>query len=264
MVGILGKADHARESSGDFASTVIATRGLLLVSAPESSSAQTVLFTYFELSGWRGKWFAFRNMGLGVERLGKPEGMEWLKLLGSGSANGFGLWPNWGGYALLAAFPSEVLAKAALASPLWKAYQSHAASAKTFVLQPLQVHGAWDGVNPFRTSDAEYNRDDETVVLTRARIHNRHLPAFWSRVRKVSESIADFPERTFAVGVGELPVIQQATVSHWTSGRAMEAYAYSSKYHSEVVRLTREEGWYTEELFCRFGVVEIVASQALP
>ncbi len=218
---------------------------------------QTILFTYFELPRFRDKWFAFRNMGLGVARFGEPAGMEWLKLLGSGGDNGFGLWPNWGGYALLAAFPDEVLAKAAMESPLWQAYARHSASAKTLLLRPLQSHGEWDGVEPFRTSGT-YDREQPTVVLTRARIKLRHLPAFWRRVSKVSESAMDFSERVFSVGVGELPVIQQATVSLWTSGRAMEAYAYRSPFHAEVVKLTRQEGWYSEELFCRFGVVAVI------
>ena len=193
-------------------------------------------------------------MGLGVERYGLPAEMEWLKLLGSGGGNGFGLWPNWGGYAMLAAFPDVVLAKAALRSGLWQAYQAHSASAKTFLLQPLQAHGQWDGVAPFRTT-GDYDREEEAVVLTRARIKLRYIPAFWSRVARVSESVDDYPERTFSVGVGEHPVVQQATVSHWTSGRAMEDYAYKSRYHSEVVKLTRQQGWYAEELFCRFRVV---------
>ena len=219
-----------------------------------TAMAQTVVFSYFELPRPRDKWFAFRNMGLGVGRYGLPEGLEWLKLLGSGGRNGFGLWPNWGGYALLAAFPSEVLAEAALGSGVWEAYRRHSACAKTYLLRPLQAHGAWDGAAPFRTT-GDYDREAETVVLTRARIKLRHVPAFWRRVRAVSESVDDYPERTFSVGVGEHPVVQQATVSHWTSGRAMEDYAYRSRYHSEVVRLTRERGWYAEELFCRFGVV---------
>ena len=216
---------------------------------------QTVAFTYFELPRVGGKWFAFRNMGLGVEAWGgAPPGAEWLRLLGSGGRNGFGLWPNWGGYALMAAFPDEVLAHAALDSPLWRAYADRAASAKTFLLRPERAHGAWDGAMPFRCA-GEYERDTPTVVLTRATIRKRHIPAFWRRVRRVSESVADYPERTFSVGVGELPVVQQATLSHWTSGRAMEDYAYRSRYHAEVVRLTRERGWYREELFCRFGVL---------
>jgi len=217
--------------------------------------SQTILFTYFELQNLKDKWFAFRNMGLGVDQYGLPAKMEWLKMLGSGGDNGFGLWPNWGGYALFAAFPSEDLARTALDSGLWQAYNNRSAFAKTLILQPLQAHGMWDGVAPFRTS-GNYDREEPVAVLTRARIKAKHIPAFWRKVKRVSESVADYPERTFSVGVGELPVIQQATVSHWTSGKAMEEYAYKSKYHAEVVKLTRQLGWYSEELFCRFRVLE--------
>lgn len=224
---------------------------------------QHVLFSYFHLPRTRDKWFAFRNMGLGVDHLGTPAGIEWLKLLGSGGgAGGFGLWPNWGGYALLAAFPTRVLAEAALDSPLWRAYAEHSdlasdtpqPTSRHTLLRPLQSHGHWDGVEPFRPSGT-YDRDAPIAVLTRARIRTRALPGFWSRVARVSESVQDFPERTFSVGVGELPVVQQATVSLWTSGRAMEDYAYRSPYHAEVVKLTRQRNWYSEELFCRFARV---------
>ena len=229
-------------------------------------STQTVLFTHFRLPRPRGKWFAFRNMGLGIDRYGLPAGAEWLKLLGSGGGDGgFGLWPDWGGYALLAAFPSRVLAEAAFDSPLWRAYRAHsdlalaapaarAARTRTLLLRPQVCHGRWDGEEPFRPGGA-YDRDAPVAVLTRARIRARALPAFWSRVARVSESATDYPERLFSVGVGELPVVQQATLSLWSSGRAMEDYAYRSPYHAEVVRLTRERGWYAEELFCRFALL---------
>jgi hypothetical protein len=217
--------------------------------------SQTILFTYFEFDTLRNKWFAFQNMGLGVDKYGLPEQMEWLRVMGSGSGNGFSIWPNWGGYALLAAFPDERTAKAALDSGLWKAYTEHSASAKTFFLRPLASHGLWDGVEPFRTSGS-YDRELETAVLTRARVKNKHVPAFWKRVHNVAESIHEYPERLFSVGVGEIPLIQQVTLSHWTSGKAMEDYAYKSKYHGAVVGMARKKGWFSEELFCRFSVLD--------
>ena len=32
----------------------------------------------------------------------------------------------------------------------------------------------------------------------------------------------------------------------------MQTYAYQGQFHSQVVRKTRELGWYKEELFARF------------
>ena len=52
----------------------------------------------------------------------------------------------------------------------------------------------------------------------------------------------------------------QATFSLWKSGKSMQEFAYHSKYHKEVVRLTRERKWYKEELFARFAVLETAGS----
>jgi hypothetical protein len=56
----------------------------------------------------------------------------------------------------------------------------------------------------------------------------------------------------FAKGIGELPIVQQATFSLWRSKQEMTAYAYRDKHHTEVIKKTRELGWYKEELFAQF------------
>ena len=220
--------------------------------------SQTVVFSLFDLESLHAKRWAFERIGLSHLLPGRPQlppRAQWIKLLGSGAGNGFGLRPNLGGYALLAAFPDESAARAALTSKVWRAYAQRAKRVRTLLLRAVTAHGLWDGAEPFETGGT-WDPSQPLAVLTRARIRWQHLPAFWRRVAQVSESVEYYPERVFSVGVGELPVVQQATVSVWTSGEAMLDYAYRSAYHKEVVQLTRRQGWYSEELFCRFTVLD--------
>ncbi|UOQ77376.1 hypothetical protein MUN84_01260 [Hymenobacter sp. 5516J-16] len=67
--------------------------------------------------------------------------------------------------------------------------------------------------------------------------------------------MAQAPGVRAAIGLGELPVVRQATFSLWESQQAMQDYAYRSEKHKQVIKLTRQENWYGEELFARFRVV---------
>ena len=56
-------------------------------------------------------------------------------------------------------------------------------------------------------------------------------------------------------GVGELPFIQQATVSIWKDEASMNMFAYKNKNHSEIIRKTKRESWYREDMFTRFELI---------
>jgi hypothetical protein len=89
------------------------------------------------------------------------------------------------------------------------------------------------------------------AVLTRATVR----PSRWHRFRgsrpPVSRELADAAGLRAAVGIGEAPVGLQATFSIWSDAAAVAAFARSPE-HRAVVRRTRDEGWYGEELFARF------------
>ncbi len=51
-------------------------------------------------------FWAFTQMQLAHNKLAKTPGLKFYKLMGSGSAGGVGLWPNWRVYAFLGIWDS--------------------------------------------------------------------------------------------------------------------------------------------------------------
>lgn len=123
------------------------------------------------------------------------------------------------------------------------------------VLRPIGAHGSWDGVDPFAGVAGEAAPSGPVAVLTRATVRWRRLPAFLRAVPPVDAHLRSVDGLLDAVGIGEVPVGRQATFSLWRDADAMQRFSYRSAEHVEVVRRTRDEGWYGEELFARFAPI---------
>ena len=124
-------------------------------------------------------------------------------------------------------------------------------------MKPIKSHGCWGGVEPFGHQLIEDLDSEPIAVLTRARIRMQRLPDFWRYVPPAAVAVSGARGRLFSVGVGEWPLIEQATFSIWDSMHSVREYAYKGKEHAKVVKYTRERNWYSEELFARFAVLAI-------
>jgi hypothetical protein len=179
-------------------------------------------------------------------------GLIFYRLLGSGAKNGFSAIPNFGTYVLFCVWRSQEDANEFFATSSYlEKYRSKSVEASTIFARAAEVHGKWDGLQPFEPS-AELAEDKPVMVLTRATIRPSKLLSFWSKVGKVSKSLDDYKGVAISIGVGEWPLIQQATLSVWKTKTEMLDYAYKNQKHKEVVRLTRKLNWYKEEMFARF------------
>lgn len=215
-------------------------------------SNQIVTITFFRFEDRKQRWWGFRQMGLSPNLLQNIPGLQFAKVLGSGGGNGFSVLPNWGTYGLLGVWDDESAAKQFFtAHELYTDYVNNSSEQWTVFMRTVMAHGKWEGSEPFQVNTT-FDENQLVGVITRATIYAKHLWRFWRFVPSVSRSVADKKGLLFSVGIGELPIIQQATFSLWENSHLMKAYAYQSKYHKEVVKRTRELGWYKEELFARF------------
>lgn len=220
-----------------------------------STSPRLTTLTLFGIRKGHWRW-GLAQMGTSGPKLDKVPGLLFFKLLGSGHGKGFSIKPNFMRYGLMCTWQTEANADAFLQnSALMQEYRQHTHETWTIKLYPYQQHGQWDGQEPFTPTLPEKYESGPIAVLTRASINWRALPGFWRFVPSTSKALENAEGLICSIGLGELPFIRQATFSVWESVEAMKNFAYKSPLHQEVMRRTRSENWYSEELFARFKPV---------
>jgi hypothetical protein len=131
----------------------------------------------------------------------------------------------------------------------------------TIHLRAIEGHGTWDGKQVFGSfSGQAADYPGKIAVLTRATIRLGKLVAFWKQVAPVAATMADAPGFITSVGIGEVPWLKQATFSVWTSKEDMQQFAYRRREHSDVIKRTRKENWYSEDMFVRFAILSTSGS----
>lgn len=200
---------------------------------------------------------AFATMGRVLMQPIQAEGLRFSKLMGSG--HDFGLVPDLSTYVLVCVWESDRHAQAFFRTNTFQNLQHGARQMGMLYLQAQRTHGLWDGKNPFDqlvNSLPDPFGNQPVAVLTRATIRFRALPDFWRHVPQARQRLKDHADDLlFGIGVGEVPIKQQCTISVWRNAEAVDRYAYRQSGHKEIVRLTRQRKWYTEELFARFSVL---------
>jgi heme-degrading monooxygenase HmoA len=214
------------------------------------SKISTISFYEFDTIG--AKFWMFTRMGLWPLKLSKINGSLFQKLMGTGSGNGFSIWPDFGTYSFFSVWDSEESAKEFFASnPYHKKLSKNSSSHFTIFLKSAGSHGMWNGKNPFET-EMKISQELPVAVITRASIRPSKLYGFWKNVPTVSKAIEEAKGLYFRKGIGELPLVEQATFSVWKNLDAVKEYAYKGALHNDIIQQTREKGWYSEELFARF------------
>ena len=209
---------------------------------------EIVSITFFQYPK-RNRWWAFNQMQLAISPLKKAKGKKFFKLMGTGGGFGFSLKPDLSTYALLMVWEDLDAAKNFSLSESYRRFNQQCVSNFTYWMRCIQSHGTWYVETPFTPTNS--STDGPIMVITRARVKIRKVLNFLKFVPLTSKSAEKAKGLIYTKGIGEWPIIEQATFSYWNSREQMEAYAYNSG-HREVIKKVKEEGWYKEELFARF------------
>ena len=215
---------------------------------------QTVSLSLFRFDGIAARLWVLGQMGAARISFARMPDVGFWKLCGSGTGEGFTPKPNWGVWAILAAWPDEATAKARInEAPVYQRWRNMSRENWTVYLDPISVRGKWSGKTPF---DAEPAPSDNRplAVLTRASVKPSKMLRFWNRVPDISSVIGADPNVIFKIGIGEVPLLHQVTFSIWPDAASMAKFARGDGPHGRAICAVRDGDWFSEELYARFAV----------
>ena len=204
---------------------------------------------------------AVGRVATGRRRLRDTPGLRFARLLGTGSGRTFSPRDadphHW---ALLTVWDDEAAADAHARSAYVGAWGDAAREELVVRMEPLTTRGRWSGAEPFepvRAGSVDTTSAEPVAAITRARLRTSRTLSFWRAVPPVVTSLASAPGSRLALGIGEAPVGLQGTFSLWRSEADLTDFAYRGAAHLDVMRRTRPERWYAEELFARLRVLSV-------
>jgi hypothetical protein len=220
------------------------------------------------------KWavpFAFFSMALFHLPLRLHKQISFYRLMGTGRSGTFDIYPDLNKWCILSVIEKDEFEKLKddvsitfFGLFIQKWLQLFCTKVYFIALSPFAGHGTWDGEMPFGAyKEKNYEPTLPIAVLTRATIRLRKMKRFWMHVDGVAKDLLRQPGFMFSLGVGEVPWKKQATLSIWKDVDSVKNFAYKQRAHADVVKKTRAEEWYSEDMFTRFEVLGIYGDAPL-
>ena len=201
--------------------------------------------------------FALISMAIDRLRTRMFTGISFSKLLGTGTGRTFtpsdADLTRWGMVVVIDKDRLDAFDQSSIVTN----WRKRSTSEFRALLSPLSSHGLWAKKNPFDFVAPLSNSDAQIAAITRARIKWNKNFIFWKSVPPVVLDLHSNPGLIAAIGIGEAPIGLQGTFSLWQSASALRDFAYKGKAHQVAIAQTESIGWYSEELFARFEVLEL-------
>jgi len=220
---------------------------------------QTITLSLFRFESLLNRAWVLGQMGAARLSFWRMADVGFWKLCGSGTGEGFTPRPNTAVWAILATWPDAATARDRVTqAPVYRRWTARADESWTVFLQAASVRGHWAGVTPFTATVP--TPDGPLAAMTRATVKPTRALRFWDRVPDISAVIGQDPNVVFKIGIGEIPLIHQVTFSIWPNAAAMAKFAQGDGPHGRAVRAVRDEGWFREELYARFRILDAMGT----
>lgn len=190
---------------------------------------------------------------LGTDRIrlrGTP-GLRFWRLLGTGRGDDTAPSSDLARSALFAVWDDEQHLDTFLDTDPVAARWRRAEESWQVRLRGIGGHGTWRGVDVLDRL-VPGTAEGRVAIVTHADIRPRSWREFSRASRVVNDEVRAADGLLAVVGIGEAPILRLGTFSLWESLDSVRAFATRQPEHRTVIRRTRSDGWYGEELFARF------------
>ncbi|MEY4724477.1 MAG: hypothetical protein RL043_626 [Pseudomonadota bacterium] len=181
-------------------------------------------------------------------------GLVFQKWLGSGHQGGFQLKPSLDHQAWFGVFASRQQADAFISeSQMVQRYRQRSQDCLILTLQAYQSRGSWSGFSIEPAADQPTS--GPVVSLTRASIRPNKAVDFWRQSPAAEADLGQADGCELAIGLGEMPVFRQATLSLWREESLLLRYAQTGA-HKRAIAAAYGRHFFSESMFTRFQLLQ--------
>jgi len=214
-------------------------------------SGQCAVLQLFKFQGAFGKtWSMFKMIS---SRLQPPcfQGLQFFKPLGIGSGNGYQAWPDFEASGFFMVFDSFESSMNFRKSNQFAGFLKNSSENYCVMMRPISSRGSWSGFNSWEIDENQKEYQGPICSLTRATLKPEFLYRFWKMVSPISSGQKDHKGLLFSQGVGEIPLVEQATFTIWDTKKDLEEFGRSN-FHGKAVNEVNRLGGFKEQMFTRF------------